>query len=58
METIKADEVDEFVEDIEGLIVKLLSGKWVALFAAPYEINREVMRVQVDYNPWTGEKLT
>ena len=43
-------------DNIQGLIFQKYNGKWVTMFADPNQFGR-VLTVQVDYNPWTGEKL-
>ena len=53
---------DNIVTDIEGVV--LFDGKteqWVMEVFAPGrhdEHGDPAMRVAIDYNPWTGEKLT
>lgn len=47
------DMIDENTETIEGIIYKV-GGLWVAVFLSP---EGKTLRCQVDYNPWTGEKL-
>ena len=46
-------EFDDEYEDIEGLIFRNNSGEWVAVFT----VDCRDFRCQIDYNPWTGERL-
>lgn len=44
-------------QDVEGLIWRKENGVWIMLVGVPSETGR-VMTIQVNYNPFTGEKLT
>ena len=50
-----SEEVAADAPDVEGLIFYTLAGKWVTFIYCP--ITNQTLRVQVDYNPWTGERL-
>lgn len=43
-------------EDVEGLIWQAPNGQWFMLAADPTEVGR-VVEIQVEYNPFTGQKL-
>jgi len=45
----------ETAADVEGLVWQKSDGDWIALMVAPD--TGQVLRVKLDYNPWSGEKL-